>query len=60
MIKTFQDKIDFQKDPDNLSKWADRWEMKFNHSKYQVIGINQTRQLLENVLNIMKFGGTAI
>ncbi len=32
-IKSVQDQIDFQKDLDELQKWADKWRMKFNASK---------------------------
>ena len=49
-----QDQIDFQKDLDELQKWADRWGMKFNASKCQIMRIHRSTKPLERFYTINK------
>ena len=52
-IKCIQDQIELQNDLNKLSEWADKWGMKFNASKCQVMRINRSRNPYERfyVLN---------
>jgi hypothetical protein len=51
-IKTFQDQIDFQRDLDKLKEWADKWGMKFNASKCEVMRIDHSQTTLHMYYNI--------
>ena len=43
-IRTIQDQLILQKDLDKLKEWADKWGMKFNPSKCEVMRINHARK----------------
>ena len=42
-IRTIQDQLTLQKDLDKLKEWADKWGMKFNPSKCEVMRINHAK-----------------
>ena len=46
-IKNIKDQINFQKDLDKLKEWADKWGMKFNASKCEVMRIDHSHTPLE-------------
>ena len=51
-IKTIYDQIAFQKDLDNLKKWADKWGMSFNASKCEVMRIDHSHSTLNTIYTI--------
>ncbi len=53
-IKSIQDQINFQKDLDELQIWADKWGMKFNASKCQIIRIHRSIKQLARFYTLNK------
>ena len=53
---TAQDNTILQKDLDNLTKWANNWQMKFNTDKCHILKITNRRQ--SKAFNYTMFGST--
>jgi len=51
-IKSVEDQIDFQKDLDELQKWAEKWGMRFNASKCQIMRIHRGNTPLNRFYSI--------
>ena len=47
-IKTLQDQVMLQRDLDKLHEWAEKWGMKFNPSKCEVMRINHSKKNMMN------------
>ena len=57
-IKTRDDSEQFQKDIDNLCKWANDWAMEFNQDKCKVMHIGRNNPRNEYVMNGVKLSVT--